>query len=72
MKKLGVRTYRGVKIYPVLGGWNHRTIGTHPAGGRWDYFLFTKSLETAKDSIRFEITSGRAAAIDGALVKKEG
>ncbi len=70
MKKIGTRTYRGVIITPVLGGWTHRTIGTDPTGGRWDYFLHTKSLEAAKHSIMVEITSGRYEAIDGALVKR--
>lgn len=71
MKKIGTRTYRGIILTPVLGGWIHRTIGTDSTGARWNYERHAKSLEAAKNAIAIEIKSGRYVAIDGALVKKE-
>lgn len=69
MKKIGNRTYRGITLIPVLGGWNHATLKVSATGESYKVWHFTRSLEKAKHSIRFDITSGGYAAIDGALVQ---
>ena len=71
MKKLGTRTYRGVILTPVLGGWTHKTAGRDATGAPFAYHAFTKSLEAARHAIMIEITSGRYDARDGVLAKKE-
>lgn len=69
MKKIGTRTYRGITLTPVLGGWNFSTIQTSATGETYKHSRHTTSLEAAKHSIMFDITSGRYTAIDGALVQ---
>jgi hypothetical protein len=70
MKKLGTRTYRGIILTPVLGGWTHKTSGHDATGAPFAYSAFTKSLEAARHAIKIEISSGRYEARDGILTKK--
>lgn len=70
MKHIGIRTYRGVILTPVIGGWNYRTIGYDAAGQRYDYQIHTRSLEAAKVAIAAALKSGYFAAW-GAIAKQE-
>jgi hypothetical protein len=69
MKKIGTRTYRGVTLTPVIGGWIYKQIRI--TGDLASvYHPFTTSLEAARHSIMVDITSGRYQVLDGDLINR--
>jgi hypothetical protein len=67
MKKIGTRTYRGVTLTPVLGGWVYKTIRITGDLASVSYAR-TTSLEAARYTIKVGITSGRYEVLDGDII----